>query len=93
VPLLIHRETEFSRLGEGWGSAALGRKFEPSLLLVRNGLNTEQNKVEGDFRVTRIETISDGHIAEDRVRFVSGLKEARKLRSTELQRETYYLVI
>ena len=68
-----YRDIEFSRIAADWGSAPLGREDEPLLLVMRNGLTAEQDRDQGDLRVTRIETISDGYIAEDRVRYTSGL--------------------
>ena len=68
-----YRDIEFCQIADDWGSAPLGREVEPPLLVMRNGLTVEQNKEEGELRVTRIETVSDGFIAEDRVRFASGL--------------------
>ena len=68
-----YREIEFSQIAADWDSTLLGREGEPPLLLIRNGLTIDQNKDQGDFRVTRIETIWDGYIAEDKVRYASGL--------------------
>jgi type I restriction enzyme S subunit len=67
------RQIEFSQIAEDWSSGALGREIDPPLLLVRNGLPLEQRRDHGEFRITRIETISDGFINESKVGFVSGL--------------------
>jgi type I restriction enzyme S subunit len=67
------RNIEFSQIAADWESAPLGREEKPLLLLMRNGLTVEQHKENGELRVTRIETISEGKINEDRVRFASGL--------------------
>lgn len=50
--------------------------------MMRNGFTAEQAKEEGDFRVTRIETIADGVILESRVRYVSDIssKQVEKFR-------------
>jgi len=68
------REIEFTQIANDWDSTALGREHEPPLLLVRNGLTADQSKESGEFRITRIETISDGIIDDQKVRWVSGLK-------------------
>jgi type I restriction enzyme S subunit len=68
------RDIEFTQVAADWDSARLGREYEPLLLLMRNGLTTDQRKERGELRVTRIETISDGIIDEQKVRWVSGLK-------------------
>ena len=68
------RDIEFTQIADEWESTTLGRENEPPLLLVRNGLTADQNKESGEFRITRIETISDGIINEQRVRWASGLR-------------------
>ena len=68
------RDIEFTQIAGDWDSTTLGREHEPPLLLVRNGLTTDQSKESGEFRITRIETISDGIIDEQKIRWVSGLK-------------------
>jgi type I restriction enzyme S subunit len=68
------RDIEFTEIAADWDSAPLGREHEPLLLLMRNGLTTGQSKDGGELQVTRIETISDGIIDEQKVRWVSGLK-------------------
>ena len=68
------RDFEFSNIEGDWPSIPLGRAEDPLLLIMRNGITVDQYKDRGDLRVTRIETISDGYIAENRVRYASGLK-------------------
>jgi type I restriction enzyme, S subunit len=68
------RDIEFTEIAADWDSAPLGREHEPLLLLMCNGLTIGQSKQGGELQVTRIETISDGIIDEQKVRWVSGLK-------------------
>ncbi|MCL2591417.1 MAG: restriction endonuclease subunit S [Betaproteobacteria bacterium] len=70
-----YRNIEFLRVIDEWETALIGRENVPLLLLMRNGLTVDQNKEHGEFRVTRIETISDGYINNKRIRFVSGINK------------------
>lgn len=67
-------EFETENLPADWKVAPLGREEEPLLLLVRNGLTSEQGLYQQEYRVTRIETISDGFIDESKVRSTTGLR-------------------
>lgn len=66
---------EFVTIPKDWDFALLGRESDPILNLIRNGLTIPQDKNEGDYKITRIETIGDGYIDEGRVRFVSKVSE------------------
>jgi type I restriction enzyme S subunit len=68
------RDIKFTQIADDWDFTTLGREHEPPLVLVRNGLTADQSKESGEFRITRIETISDGIIDEQKVRWVAGLK-------------------
>lgn len=70
-----HKQIEFSQIADDWKSIALGEGSPLALLEMRNGLTAKQSPDKGDYKVSRIETISAGWIDEKRVGFVSDLKE------------------
>lgn len=67
------RDLELTKIAADWCAASLGRVKDPLLLIIRNGLTVEQRKEIGKIKITRIETISDGFINENKVRSASGL--------------------
>lgn len=75
----MYRETDFGVIPADWDYAELG----PLLAELRNGLTTSQQKEQGAFAVTRIETISQDRINPAKVGYVNGL--------THSQIETYSL--
>lgn len=70
-----YRNLEFIRIPDDWNSGMLGREEDPIITLVRNGLTIPQDKSHGDYKITRIETIGDGYIDENRVGYVSNVNE------------------
>ncbi|MEF8748143.1 MAG: restriction endonuclease subunit S [Candidatus Accumulibacter propinquus] len=69
------KDIEFTQIAADWNSITLGEENPQALLAIRNGLTTKQDQGSGDYKVSRIETISGGWIDETRVRFASDLKE------------------
>ena len=70
------KHLEFTQIAGEWGSIKLGENAPMALLVIRNGLTAKQVKEVGTYKVTRIETIGDGWIDENRVRYVSDLKDS-----------------
>jgi len=66
---------EFTSIPDTWASVLLGREVDPVLSMIRNGLTLPQDKNKGSYKITRIETIGDGYINEDRVRYVSNVSK------------------
>ena len=54
-----------------WADISLGDEYKRPLLVMRNGLTKTQNDHDGTFKVSRIETISNGVIDESRVKYLS----------------------
>ncbi len=71
----VVRDIEFTQIAADWDSITLGEEEPQALLVMRNGLATKQVQDNGEYKVSRIETIRDGWIDDTRVRFVSGLEE------------------
>ena len=71
----VVRNIEFTQIAADWDSITLGEKDPQALLVIRNGLTAKQVQDNGEYKVSRIETIRDGWIDDTRVRFVSGLEE------------------
>ncbi len=69
------KDFEFTQIAADWSSVTLGEENPKALLAIRNGLTTKQDQNNGDYKVSRIETIGGGWIDETRVRFASDLKE------------------
>ena len=71
----VVRDIEFTQIAADWDSITLGEEEPQALLVMRNGLATKQVQDNGEYKVSRIETIRDGWIDDTRVRFVSGPEE------------------
>ena len=71
----VVRNIEFTQISADWDSITLGEEDPQALLVMRNGLAAKQVKDNGEYKVSRIETIRNGWIEDTRVRFVSGLEE------------------
>ena len=71
----VVRNIEFTQIAADWDSITLGEEDPQALLVMRNGLAEKQVKDNGEYKVSRIETIRNGWIEDTRVRFVSGLEE------------------
>ena len=69
------RDIEFTQIAADWGSITLGEEDPQALLVMRNGLTAKQVQGNGQYKVSRIETIRAGWIDDTRVRFVSGLED------------------
>lgn len=69
------KNIEFTQIAPDWNSITLGEENPQALLAIRNGLTTKQDQGSGDYRVSRIETISGGWIDDTKVRFASDIKE------------------
>ena len=69
------KDIEFAQIAADWASITLGEEYPQALLVMRNGLTAQQAQDGGEYKVSRIETIANGWIDENRVRFTSGLKE------------------
>ena len=54
-----------------WADISLGDEDKRPLLVMRNGLTKTQSDHDGTFKVSRIETISNGVIDESRVKYLS----------------------
>ena len=71
----VVRDIEFTQIAADWDSITLGEEDPQALLVIRNGLAAKQVQDNGEYKVSRIETIRDGWIDDTRIRFVSGLEE------------------
>ena len=71
----VVRDIEFTQIAADWDSITLGEEDPQALLVMRNGLTVKQVQNNGEYKVSRIETIGDGWIDDTRVRFASGLEE------------------
>jgi len=69
------KQIEFTQIADDWDSITLGDESPQALLVMRNGLTAKQTQDNGDYKISRIETIGAGWIDDQRVRFVSDLKE------------------
>ena len=64
------KSIEFIKIPDSWNSYLLGSENPKVLKVIRNGLTIKQNKEKGKYKVSRIETISDDIINEEKVRYV-----------------------
>ncbi len=69
----ITKQTEIDTFPSHWNIASLGQKKPQLLLHMGNGLTDKQNRFSGEYRITRIETISDGYLNIEKTRFVSNI--------------------
>jgi type I restriction enzyme, S subunit len=69
------KDIEFTQIAADWDSISLGEENPKALLAIRNGLTTKQEQDNGDYKVSRIETIGGGWIDESRVRYASNIKK------------------
>ena len=69
------KDIEFTQIAADWDSIKLGEENPQALLAIRNGITTKQDQANGDYKVSRIETIGGGWIDETRVRFASDVNE------------------
>lgn len=61
-----------------WADISLGDEDKRPLLVMRNGLTKTQSDHDGTFKVSRIETISNGVIDESRVKYLSEVSHEEK---------------
>lgn len=76
---------EFTQIAADWNAIKLGEEHPKALLAIRNGITTQQNQDKGDYKISRIETISSGRIDETRVGFASDLSK-KDLEKYRIQR-------
>lgn len=63
------KQTEIGLVPESWEVVKLGATQPKLLQVMRNGYTGQQTTEPREFRVSRIETISEGYIDQERVRF------------------------
>ena len=66
-----YKKTEIGWIPKEWHCMKLGSEEEPVLQVIRNGLTVKQDRQSGNYKVTRIETISDGEINLSNVQYVT----------------------
>jgi len=66
-----YQKTEIGWIPKEWHCTKLGSEEEPLLQVIRNGLTIKQDRQSGNYKVTRIETISDGEINLSKVQYVT----------------------
>lgn len=66
-----YKKTEIGWIPKEWHCMKLGSEEEPVLQVIRNGLTVKQDRQSGNYKVTRIETISDGEINLSKVQYVT----------------------
>ena len=69
------RHTEFGPIPKHWKIVCIGQNDPKLLLYMGNGLTEEQSRTNGEYYITRIETISNGFIDINKVRFVSNISK------------------
>ena len=70
-----NRQIEFLNIPNDWESYYLGCTNPKLISELRNGLTVKQTKGGGKFKITRIETISDCKIDEERVRYINEISK------------------
>ena len=71
------KDIEFFQIPIEWHSVKLGSEKPLVLEEIRTGLTISQNKDGGNFKVSRIETISESIIDESRVQYISEITKEK----------------
>ena len=71
------KDIEFFQIPIEWNSVKLGSEKPLVLEEIRNGLTISQNKDGSNYKVSRIETISESIIDETRVRYISEITKEK----------------